>query len=357
MSLGDIRLPDNIQEIGDEAFSNTLFYNDKANWENGVLYCGNYLIEADKDIYGNYKIREGTSLVAEQAFYGCNADSIDIPHSVKYIGRLSFDGCKSLASIDIPQGVLKIGDMAFYHCDSLNSITLPDSLVDVGYNAFYDTGFYNKKDNWENDILYLDNVLIYAHFDRKECIENCEIKQGTRVIADSAFPNGISIDEIHIPQSVQYIGSDAFRSYVSISNVHYYGSEEDWNRINIGLGNEKLLLAAIDFNGTPPAVDLTYKDLIEDAVVKVDGRYGYYRINVNLTNNIPRNKGYKLIAAAYDNGKLVETNQKNIFGYLDSELLTIFERENTDTIKIFVWNDIGNMRPMCEPKSITIKTQ
>ena len=48
--VSDIIIPDSVITIGSNAFDDTEYYKNIANWENGVLYIGKHLIEAKNDI-------------------------------------------------------------------------------------------------------------------------------------------------------------------------------------------------------------------------------------------------------------------------------------------------------------------
>ncbi len=102
-SLTSITIGDSVTSIVGNAFYNTGYYNNKDNWQNGVLYIGNCLIEAKDTISGDYKIKDGTKVIANDSFSGCT---------------------------------------------SLTSITIPDSVTSIGGNAFYNTGYYNDISKW-----------------------------------------------------------------------------------------------------------------------------------------------------------------------------------------------------------------
>ena len=134
-NLHSITLPDGIDFIGPNAFDNTPFYNNEANWENGVLYIGKYLLTAKKYI-SNCSIKEGTKYIADHAFYECSAlTSVTIPNSVKSIRDYAFYGCSRLTSITIPNSVTRIGEWAFWDCWSLTSVSVP-SHTEIAENAF-----------------------------------------------------------------------------------------------------------------------------------------------------------------------------------------------------------------------------
>jgi hypothetical protein len=125
-SLTSITIPNSVTSIGEAAFYGTALYNEKSNWENSVLYISNCLIEAKDDISGAYIIKEGTRLIANDAFWDCKSlTSITIPNSVTAIGFGMFQGCSRLRSITIPNSVTSIGKFAFYECSSLKSVSVP----------------------------------------------------------------------------------------------------------------------------------------------------------------------------------------------------------------------------------------
>ena len=81
-------------KIGVGAFFGSGVYEDKSNWDKGVLYIGGYLIEATDTVAGEYKIRQGTKAVADGAFYCClDVTGFEIPLSVTAIGAKAFYGC------------------------------------------------------------------------------------------------------------------------------------------------------------------------------------------------------------------------------------------------------------------------
>lgn len=65
--LERITLLDSLTEIAEDAFADTPFY-ENLKRENGVIYIGNILFEADKDMEGSYTVKSGTKLIADMLF-------------------------------------------------------------------------------------------------------------------------------------------------------------------------------------------------------------------------------------------------------------------------------------------------
>ena len=69
--LSDIILPSSLTSIGYGVFSDTAYYNDLNNWNDGCLYIGDYLVKVDVDVKF-VKVKDGTKCIVTDAFYGCN---------------------------------------------------------------------------------------------------------------------------------------------------------------------------------------------------------------------------------------------------------------------------------------------
>jgi len=197
-SLESIKIPDSVTSIGAYAFDKTDYYGDETNWTDGVLYLGNHLIEANRDISGEYIIPYGIKTIADLAFEGCDGlESIKIPDSVTTIGDYAFSACERLADVDLGSGVTTIGEGAFEGCYA-QSIKIPDSVTIIGDYAFY----------------------------------ACEL------LADVDLGSGVTT-----------IGESAFDECYNIENVYYRGDEEKWNSIDIGDYNEYLAENVIFLEG------------------------------------------------------------------------------------------------------------
>ena len=123
LSLLSITIPNSVTHIGGWAFRNTGIYNHDAKWDNSALYISNCLVATKEEMAGDYVVKDGTRLIAQDAFDECTAlTSVTLPNSVTHIVDRAFSSCDSLTSVTIGSGVVSIGYCAFDRCFALDKI-------------------------------------------------------------------------------------------------------------------------------------------------------------------------------------------------------------------------------------------
>ena len=242
-NLESISLPDSINNIDSEVFENTAWYK---NQPDGLVYACNIAYNYKGKMKENTDIifKEGTTGIAEKAFYECSEiKSVTFPDSITKIPYSSFYKCENLTSVTIPDSVTDIGAYAFFSCSSLEKVIIPDSVTDIGSSAFGDcfmlvditfpdsipslgqhvfdcTLWYN---NQPLGIVYANNTVCGYKYETTDYTD-IEIKEGTKSIADGAFADCTYIKSVNIPDSVINTGYSIFEGCTSLENIVFSDS-------------------------------------------------------------------------------------------------------------------------------------
>ena len=122
-----------------------------------------------------------TEIADDACSWNYDLEEIDIPKTVKKIGKRAFEYCSKLTVVNLAEGVTEIGEGAFGRCQKLTSITIPSSVEKIDTEAFC----YSEK------------------------LKSVTLKKGLKEIGSKAFFN-TNISTIIIPSSVKKIGWNAF---------------------------------------------------------------------------------------------------------------------------------------------------
>ena len=190
--LTSIDIPNSVTFIGDEAF----------------FGCSGLT---------SITISNSVTTIGVRAFRGCSGlTSITIPNSVTTISEFAFYGCSGLTSITIPNSVTTIGICAFQSCNGLTSIDIPNSVTSIGAGAFHGTQWY---DNQPDGVVYA-GIVAYVYKGTMPSGTRITLRNGTLVIAGSAFNECSGLTSIDIPNSVISIGSSAFNRCTDLTEIY-----------------------------------------------------------------------------------------------------------------------------------------
>ncbi len=224
-ALSEITLPDTLIQIGYDAFYDTAYFNDEANWDNNVLYIGKYIVNADYPLTGSYTVKDGTRLIADSSFSTCNnLTEVIFPDSLLYINGYAFFSCSALENVVFNDGLLTIGEKAFISCDVLDNVVIPSSVTTLGEYAF-------------ESCSSLKNLTFAEGFTAKigagafqlcEALETLVIPEGVKIIEVKAFARCRGLTSITLPTTLTIIQDDAFYNCQAIENVYYNGNADQW---------------------------------------------------------------------------------------------------------------------------------
>lgn len=358
--LTDIIIPDGVTSIGNLAFSNcssltsitigkNVAYIDPnafdMSWGSSKLNEYNYLenIDVDKNnmtymsIDGvlfnkinmslvkypakkpvtEYKIPTGITSIDEYAFFACNnLEHINL-EGITDISESAFENCTSLETIDIPKSVTNVDIRAFSECISLKTITISGNITNISSNMFSGCS----------------------------ALEYVELQEGITNIDWSAFYGCGNLNKIMIPKSITDIADQAFYRCDGIKEVFYAASSTEWENISIGHNNTNLTSALIHYNAVGTASPI----ISDTPTISIDT--GTVELNIPLENV---EYDSSIIAITFDNGALTGAKFETISAG-DTEKDITVNAEAVKTAKVFIWDSLNGMRPLCEPKTITIE--
>ena len=246
-TLTEVTLPDSMTEIPDNFF----------------LGCSNL-----KTVNG----MEHITSIGKNAFARCNAlESFIIPDSVESLGESAFYCCDTLASAHIGKGVTVIPKDCFGNCFKLTTVTGNENVKSIeqyGFGGCIKLTSIPTTDNLEklghNSIGSCYSLATFYIGPKvteipKFCFSDCKrLKTITGAenvtnICYQAFARCTSLKEISIPAHVDTIGESAFADTTSLKTVRFDGTKEQWEKIDIGTGNDRLSASdvTIIFSDTP----------------------------------------------------------------------------------------------------------
>ena len=192
-------LPQTIEDLSTEITKDELKEVFIDEW--GVKYSkdGRKLLEAPKELRGDYSVKEGTGIICNNAFAGCSLSNIAIPDSVTAIGCGAFSRCSSLSNIVIPKSVICLNGNPFSDWEGMLECLSPNFI-------------------YEDDVLFNKDKSEIVSF-RNQKIESYIIPDSVTSIGDDAFCGCSSLSNIVIPNGVTSIGEGAFMNCSSLSNI------------------------------------------------------------------------------------------------------------------------------------------
>lgn len=228
-SLYNITIPEKVTTIGSTVFYNTAYYNDKENWEDGLLYIDNCLVAVQSKLSGEVTIKDGTRVMYDNAFDEIErVTKITIPGSISVISEGSICYCENLQEVVLLEGVTEISDDAFTDCPSLVKITLPASLQKIGRTVFGNTRIkephYNgTADQWASISFWSrsSNPIYTAKTLYINGEELTEAVISSPVVNDYAFYCCESLEKVTFTDTVEKVGLEAFGYNFYIKEISF----------------------------------------------------------------------------------------------------------------------------------------
>lgn len=194
------------------------------------VYLAKRLVSTN-DIYGEYKVREGTLEVYPKAFArNTKIVKIYLPDSVEIVGRAAFSGCKNLTSLKLPKYLKTIERELCRGDEKLVDLEEPEKVEKISSAAFESANigrfsFENVKEIADQAFLNCSRLSVAEHFENVEKIGErafersglTEIKTDCSSIGKSAFAHSRSLRSVKI--GVANFPENAFFACTSLKTV------------------------------------------------------------------------------------------------------------------------------------------
>ncbi|MBQ9531692.1 MAG: leucine-rich repeat protein [Eubacterium sp.] len=238
-----ISIADGIKGIYSSLLSNTEFYKNESNWENGALYVSNYLVEVKEEAGEKYTVKEGTKSICSGAFdsAGNILTELTIPSSVISIDNYSFSGCQGLTDIYFAGSAMDWFNMytdkvdeAVIHCSNADLYS-PDNEFDYRYNTYYGGIIIEDCNSNKTDIVVpakIADIDVYCLDFRysNSTVKNMVVSEGVKEFY--AIRNYSSLESVTIPHSIDNaFNSYAFENCNALKTITYNGTIEEWKNI------------------------------------------------------------------------------------------------------------------------------
>ena len=207
------------------------------------VFSSGILMQQDMDKVSYIKLPNNITEIGSNAFSGNSTlETVIIPNSVTEIGGSAFYGCSALQTIDLPDNLQSIGTNVFCDCTSLAQITIPASVEIIDDSSFYECSSLTTVTFSGNSNL---RTIAEDAFNSCSNLAQITIPSGVTTIGDNAFSDCSSLVQITIPKTVATTGEGVFISCTSLRTVTFE-SDSELEYINDGMFLLCSQLQAID---------------------------------------------------------------------------------------------------------------
>lgn len=169
-------------------------------------FCGQHTLE-------KITLPDNLQEIGRNAFMDCRKlREISIPDGITEIKEYTFDNCLSLKKIVLPDGIKSLGFGAFRHCEALKSIDLPGSIESM---SSFECCYSLEMIAIPRKIKDVDGFMFCRSLRR---VRLCK---GVKRISGYAFRYCENLKEINFPEGLQTIGDRAFMPNEKLTEVEF----------------------------------------------------------------------------------------------------------------------------------------
>lgn len=281
-TLQSVQLPSGLQQMGANAFQKSGI---------GQIVLPDGITALENNVFAHCTALTECTLpatltsIGAAAFSGCRSlTDISLHEGITHIGSHAWSGCTGLTDITLPGSLEEIPEQAFLNCTSLTSVQMRFGPSHIGYGAFMGCTalkeFYmpNSVTTMENAVFTKSGIETLVLSDNLTSISGGYIETIYEPIWDedgNMIEPGYTTEEpwssftltplqkLTFSSNVTNIGEYVFTIPSAVEDIYFYGSEEDWNAIEVERCNESLAGITVHFSaGTEGSGDASWDGTI-----------------------------------------------------------------------------------------------
>ena len=178
-------------------------------------------------------IEEGIVAIPDECFQDMNITSVQLPNSLKSIGKNAFESCKNLLEIAIPSKVSVLQENAFANCESLTKVVFEGNNL----SSIEKSAFESCKNLFEITIPSKVSILQEKTFYDCESLTRIVFEGRLSSIGESCFENDKKLEVFSLKNcpTPPKLENDAFndankKMKVEVSNPSEYQSNKQWKK-------------------------------------------------------------------------------------------------------------------------------
>ena len=208
-SLAKVELPSGLTYIGDNAFANNKALTEVAIPKSVISAYGAF--SGDENLK-KVSFEEGTVEIPDGILSNTGLEELNLPSSVKIIGRYAFANNKALTKINLSDGVTTIKEGAFSGDSRLSDIQLPKNLMEISNDVFSGTTSLTNIDLPES-VTHIGAAAFY-----QSGLTSIVLPKHLTEIGSRAF-SGTHLSEIYLPEKLYYLDGYAFSGISTLKKV------------------------------------------------------------------------------------------------------------------------------------------
>lgn len=195
---GELRLPNGLIQIGDNAFKNCKNLTGQLILPKGLVSIGKYAFQSCKNLTGELKFPDTMTKIDRFAFNQCSGfiGKLQFPNSLTRLEQGVFSGCTGFSELVLTEAIQFMDNLIFSGCIGLEGkLTVPGTVKNIYSSTFEGCGF--------NEIIVSEGVTQMYTFVFKDCK---------------------NLRTIILPSTLKKIGMEAFYNCSNLQKVVCYAA-------------------------------------------------------------------------------------------------------------------------------------